>query len=537
MRKIITAIFIFFCINSYAQDNGIVYKAGATNQATVQKGGIGSDSALVVPVIDTTRGEAYLGSGTPSLRKKGRIVVNDADSAMYYYDGGRWVSLTGGTSNAYVDGGNSFGANSTIGLNDAYRLDLETNNNSRMSLFSTGNVAIGTTTDDGSKLHVSGTSNLDGQTKIQSDNTAGVRTALIIEHPTNSGGKGVGLRMYPRSTANAVFAEFTMQNNGGADNQFNLNVNGTNYMNIDDGQNLVTWAETVIMNDKIETKAAWTNDVLAEGVRLAREAQGSRYSSIDYKLSSTADSNIFAFWTHTGAGNATQVNNITMRGNGNTGVGEVYVPTANLHIGAGSATANTAPLKINSGTLLSTEEAGAIENDGTYLYYTDDAGNREALSTNYYTGWAEYRDTTWTSASPMSLTAGTKYTLYNHADVIVDSQKPFDVDSFYSRTDSTITGRNGDGLGLMIEFSIRPTTATVTNLTTSIDIGGSVGEIYPRDFVLSKGNGVEHFYLSSFVGYTLDTWEANGGKFKVQVDNAAEIYNVRYVLTRTHKAR
>lgn len=44
--------------------------------------------------------------------------------------------------------------------------------------------------------------------------------------------------------------------------------------------------------------------------------------------------------------------------------------TAKLHIAGGSATANTAPLKINSGTLLGTTEAGAIENDGTHLYYT-----------------------------------------------------------------------------------------------------------------------------------------------------------------------
>ncbi|KKP96499.1 MAG: hypothetical protein US04_C0001G0001, partial [Candidatus Nomurabacteria bacterium GW2011_GWD2_36_14] len=36
-------------------------------------------------------------------------------------------------------------------------------------------------------------------------------------------------------------------------------------------------------------------------------------------------------------------------------------PTANLHIKAGTATANTAPLKFTSGTLLTTPEAGAIE--------------------------------------------------------------------------------------------------------------------------------------------------------------------------------
>jgi hypothetical protein len=41
--------------------------------------------------------------------------------------------------------------------------------------------------------------------------------------------------------------------------------------------------------------------------------------------------------------------------------GGITGPTANLHLGAGTATANTAPLKINSGTLLTSPEAGAIE--------------------------------------------------------------------------------------------------------------------------------------------------------------------------------
>lgn len=44
--------------------------------------------------------------------------------------------------------------------------------------------------------------------------------------------------------------------------------------------------------------------------------------------------------------------------------------TARFHLPAGSATAGTAPLKINSGTVLAATEAGAIENDGTHLYYT-----------------------------------------------------------------------------------------------------------------------------------------------------------------------
>jgi len=55
------------------------------------------------------------------------------------------------------------------------------------------------------------------------------------------------------------------------------------------------------------------------------------------------------------------------------------LPTAKLHIAGGTATAGTAPLKINSGTLTTTPEAGAIENNGTALYYTNSAGSRTQL--------------------------------------------------------------------------------------------------------------------------------------------------------------
>jgi len=54
---------------------------------------------------------------------------------------------------------------------------------------------------------------------------------------------------------------------------------------------------------------------------------------------------------------------------GNVAVGS-GAPTAALHIKAGTATAGTAPLKLTAGTVLTTTEAGAIEYDGTHLYYT-----------------------------------------------------------------------------------------------------------------------------------------------------------------------
>jgi hypothetical protein len=54
--------------------------------------------------------------------------------------------------------------------------------------------------------------------------------------------------------------------------------------------------------------------------------------------------------------------------------------SAKLELEGGTATAGTASLKVASGTLLSTTEAGALENDGAHLYFTfANAGTRYQL--------------------------------------------------------------------------------------------------------------------------------------------------------------
>ncbi len=58
----------------------------------------------------------------------------------------------------------------------------------------------------------------------------------------------------------------------------------------------------------------------------------------------------------------------------------ITAPTATLHISPGTAAASTAPFKLTSGTNLTTPEAGAIEFDGTNLYFTDSGNTRRTLA-------------------------------------------------------------------------------------------------------------------------------------------------------------
>jgi len=65
----------------------------------------------------------------------------------------------------------------------------------------------------------------------------------------------------------------------------------------------------------------------------------------------------------------TPVTSLNALSNGKVGIG-IDVPSANLHIKSGTATAGTAPVKLTAGPLLAVPEAGTIEFDGTYFYLT-----------------------------------------------------------------------------------------------------------------------------------------------------------------------
>lgn len=160
----------------------------------------------------------------------------------------------------------------------------------------------------------------------------------------------------------------------------------------------------------------------------------------------------------------------------------------------------------------------------------------KAASAANVTGWGNYADTTYTSGSPLAILVDTDTLLPNNSGGIIESQKPDDIATFYDGT--KITGRNGDGILMTIEFSITPTGGGAATLIECwIDIGGSVGELYRRPFTFPKGAGIERTVTFTTAGYTLDTWAANGGAVYIRANGTANVYDIRYLLTRTHKAK
>lgn len=99
-----------------------------------------------------------------------------------------------------------------------------------------------------------------------------------------------------------------------------------------------------------------------------------------------------------------------------------------------------------------------------------------------------------------------------------------------------ILGQTGDAYILTINMTTVPTSAGTTQLEVWVDIGGTVGELYRRIITFPKGQGVAREVTFTTGIYTLNTWQQNGGTVYIRANGTADIYNIRFVPFRIHKA-
>ena len=94
----------------------------------------------------------------------------------------------------------------------------------------------------------------------------------------------------------------------------------------------------------------------------------------------SADQGTALLFGTTSIGSATSSEKMRLDDMGRLGVG-TNSPTALIQIKAGTASAGSAPLKLTSGTNLTTPEVGAIEFDGTNLFFTTTTPTRKTIAT------------------------------------------------------------------------------------------------------------------------------------------------------------
>lgn len=179
-------------------------------------------------------------------------------------------------------------------------------------------------------------------------------------------------------------------------------------------------------------------------------------------------------------------------------IGKTSNPTAVLELAAGTATANTAPLKFTTGTSLTTPEVGACEYTTPQLFFTNGGGQRQEIpqiqQSRVSTQFDKTTDTTLAAITGLTATlvAGKVYkfeaNLFIDADVVGGSK--FDLSGTATATSviyelvlidntsnaNTITSR---GTALASASGQAGTTAGFVKITGLIVVNGA-GTLTPR---------------------------------------------------------
>jgi len=143
-------------------------------------------------------------------------------------------------------------------------------------------------------------------------------------------------------------------------------------------KNLGLYAYTNLKVGINKTVPGYPLDVSGTGVIMRVADSGSGTQTLYYGNSIFSTNTTFSMGSNV-AGQALYFNSPTANqvltiGGNSVGIGAIPSPTARLHLPASTTSASSAPIKFNTGTLMTTPEAGAVEWDGTNLYVTQTTG-------------------------------------------------------------------------------------------------------------------------------------------------------------------
>jgi len=216
------------------------------------------------------------------------------------------------------------------------------------------------------------------------------------------------------------------------------------------------------------------------------------------------------------------VKSIAVDSNGNVGIGTTS-PTAYLHLKAGTADANTAPVKFTSGVLNSTAEAGAVEflTDKYYATITTGATRKEIqLYDTYYAEVYIYENTTSTGIATQNIYHAIGGTGIGTAGAIAG----FTLASGINGSIASVADYSGTEAG-----TIKITVTAGHNLTTGdiITISGTTD--YNGTFSITSISSTE-FYITEIYTSSQTGIYIRGARLKANTGSAGT-YRLSFNLT------
>ncbi|MBC8054694.1 MAG: hypothetical protein H7Y13_16680 [Sphingobacteriaceae bacterium] len=327
-----------------------------------------------------------------------RIWTRNANS-MYFangYDGSQVGSTLPTDGMKLADnklGIGGFTVNEAIG----YKLHVKGTSNftdklSGTSASFTGNVGIGTITDDGiNKLQVNGRIKTTALVISGELATSPSASEVLTLNPTTREVEKVSLNNV--SGAPVSGSTNYIQNQSAVSQPASINISGnaafggtritSNFTTNLQSSVISDWYNNGSARSKIFANGGqeWNLNAGPEVGRVLVSTPGGKPGITMFTAGDTNRSDFYYLDNTTlQIGFVADYNNgggLSIKAGGNLGVG-VLVPTARLHLKAG--TDAIAPFKFTAGSNLSTPQSGAMEWDGSKLYQTDNAGNRNTIA-------------------------------------------------------------------------------------------------------------------------------------------------------------